>query len=435
MVWKDVDGSAVMFEGILSPGRVGKGTARRWRQEATISPDWFDSQAMTVLQVVPRLDGGGVERTTVDIAEAVVLAGGKAVVVSEGGRMEAELQRVGALHERLPVASKNPLRMRANVGRLAAIIEKHGVELVHARSRAPAWSAYYAAKRSGRPFVTTFHGAYDRGVPLKTSYNAIMAKGRYVIANSSFIGRHVQEVYGVERARLRVIPRGVDLFRFDPEQVSVSRVVRLAETWNLPDGLPVVMLPGRLTRWKGQELLLEALTRLADLEFFTVFVGAEQPGHAGYREELERLIREKGLIGRAAVLGHCDDMPAAYRLSDVVVSASTDPEAFGRVISEAQALGRPVVAADHGGAPEQILDGHTGRLFPPGDPEGLAAGIRWALGLSPEEREILAKHALSHVRISFSKQAMCQRTLAVYAEVLGRPLPGGEAELRQSAAG
>jgi len=432
MVSKSFDGSAVMYGGNLSPGRTVGAAARRW--EATISPDWFDSQAMTILQVVPRLDEGGVERTTVDIAEAVVLAGGKAVVVSEGGRMEADLARAGAVHERLPVASKNPLTMRANVGRLAAVIEKHGAELVHARSRAPAWSAYYAAERSGRPFVTTFHGAYDRGLPLKTSYNAIMAKGRFVIANSTYIGRHVQEIYGVERARLRIIPRGVDLFRFDPEQVSVSRVVRLAESWHLPDGLPVVMLPGRLTRWKGHELLLDALTRLADLEFFTIMVGGEQPGHAGYREELEGLIRQKGLIGRAAVMGYCDDMPAAYRLSDVVVSASLDPEAFGRVISEAQALGRPVVAANHGGAPEQILDGHTGRLFAPGDPDALAEGIRWALGLTPEEREVLASHALAHVRISFSKQAMCQRTLAVYAEVLGRPLPTTGSDLGSSAA-
>ncbi len=387
-----------------------------------MSPLRFDSLGLSLMQVLPRLEGGGVERTTVDIAEAVVKAGGQALVVSEGGQMEVDLKRVGALHEKLPVASKNPITMRANVGRLAGLIEEYQIELVHARSRAPAWSAYYAAKRSNRPFVTTFHGAYDRGVPLKQSYNAIMTKGERVIANSEFIARHVREVYGVERERLRVIPRGVDLFRFDPDQVSVPRVIRLAERWNLPDGVPVVMLPGRLTRWKGQHLLLDALQRLPDLDLIAAFVGAEQPGHAGFRDELEQAIRDKGLIGRAVVLGHCDDMPAAYRLADVVVSASTDPEAFGRVISEAQALGRPVVAADHGGAPEQILNGHTGLLFPPGDAESLAQGIRWALGLTPEEREVMARDALSHVRISFSKQQMCERTLAVYAEVLGREL-------------
>ncbi len=382
----------------------------------------FDSLGLSLLQVLPRLGGGGVERTTVDIAEAVVKAGGQALVVSEGEPMEVDLKRAGAIHKKLPVASKNPITMRANVGRLAGLIEEFNIEIVHARSRAPAWSAYYAAKRCDKPFITTFHGAYDRGIPLKQSYNAIMTKGRRVIANSEFIGRHVQEVYGVERDRLRIIPRGVDLFRFDPEQVSVPRIIRLAERWNLPDGVPVVMLPGRLTRWKGQHLLLDALQRLGDLDLIATFVGGEQPGHPGYRDELEQAIRDKGLIGRAVVLGACDDMPAAYRLADAVVSASTDPEAFGRVISEAQALGRPVVAADHGGAPEQILEHHTGVLFPPSDAEGLAEGIRWALSLTPQQREILAVDALSHVRISFSKERMCERTLAVYAEVLGREL-------------
>ncbi|MEQ8651311.1 MAG: glycosyltransferase family 4 protein [Kiloniellales bacterium] len=387
-----------------------------------MSPLKFDSLGFSLMQVLPRLEGGGVERTTVDIAEAVVKAGGQALVVSEGGPMEVELKRAGAIHEKLPVASKNPLTMRNNVSRLAGLIDEFGIELVHARSRAPAWSAYYAAKRCDKPFVTTFHGAYDRGVPLKQSYNAIMTKGVRVIANSEFIGRHVQEVYGVERERLRIIPRGVDLFRFDPEQVSVHRVIRLAERWNLPDGVPVVMLPGRLTRWKGQQLLLDALQQLGDLDLIAAFVGAEQPGHAGFRDELEQAIRDKGLIGRAVVLGACDDMPAAYRLADAVVSASIDPEAFGRVISEAQALGRPVVAANHGGAPEQILEGHSGVLFPPGDAKGLADGIRWALSLTPQQREVLAVDALAHVRISFSKQQMCERTLAVYAEVLGRDL-------------
>ncbi len=381
------------------------------------------------MQVVPRLDGGGVERTTVDVAEAVVKAGGTALIVSEGGAMEVELKRVGAVLEKLPVASKNPLVVRANVGRLAELIDRYAIDIVHARSRAPAWSAFYAAKKRERPFVTTFHGAYDRGMPLKQSYNAIMTKGRRVIANSEFIARHVQEVYGVERERLRIIPRGVDLLRFDPEQVSVPRIIQLAERWQLPDGVPVVMLPGRLTRWKGQHLLLDALTRLGDQELIALFVGDEQPGHAGYREELEQAIRDKGLIGRAVVMGHCNDMPAAYRLADVVVSASTSPEAFGRVISEAQALGRPVVAADHGGAPEQILEGHTGCLFPPGDAEALSQGIRWALSLSAEQRQMMAADALAHVRRRFSKEQMCASTLAVYAELLERPASLGNHDL------
>ncbi len=287
---------------------------------------------------------------------------------------------------------------------------------MHARSRAPAWSAYYAAKRRGRPFVTTFHGTYNRGVPLKQQYNAIMTKGERVIANSEFISRHIRENYTVDPTRIRVIHRGIDLFRFDPAKVSNERVVALAQRWRLPDGVPVIMLPGRLTRWKGQRLLIEAMTQLADLDCVALMVGSDQ-GRDNYRSELEALIREKRLIGRAVVLDQCDDMPAAYKLADVVVSASTDPEAFGRVVSEGQALGRPVVAANHGGAPEQILLDRTGFLFEPGSVEGLAQALRRALALTAEQRQVLAGEALAHVREFFSKEQMCARTLALYREI------------------
>lgn len=381
----------------------------------TLQPE-EESGRPVVLQVLPALVTGGVERSAVDIAQALRQAGGTAIVASEGGPMELELARAGASHVKLPLASKNPLVMARNVKRLVQLIDQYDVDIVHARSRAPAWSAYYAARRRERPFVTTFHGTYNFGGSLKKQYNAIMTRGERVIANSDFIAQHIRDHYSVDPGRVRVIHRGIDLFRFDPAKVSVERVVALAQKWRLPDGVPVVMLPGRLTRWKGQALLIDAVARLGDLEFIAVMVGSDQ-GRDDYRRELENLIRQKGLIGKAVVLDECDDMPAAYKLADVVVSASTDPEAFGRVVSEAQALGRPVVAANHGGAPEQILPDQTGFLFPPGDAEGLAQALRRALALSDGERQLLAVASLAHVRAHFSKEQMCARTLALYTEI------------------
>jgi len=375
-----------------------------------------------VLQVLPALGPGGVARGAVDIAGALVEAGGTAIVASEGGVLEHELGRCGARHVKLPLASKNPFVMHANVGRLARLIQAEGVDLVHARSRAPAWSAAFAARRSGRPLVTTFHATYNGGGLIKPRYNAIMTRGERVIAISHFIARHIEERYRVASERIRVIHRGVDLARFDPERVSAERIITLSTAWRLPDGVPVIMLPGRLTRWKGQGVLIEALGRLGQLEWICALVGSDQ-GRAGYRAELEAQIRRLGLASRVFVVDHCDDMPAAYMLADVVVSASTDPEGFGRTVSEAQAMGRPVAVADHGGAPEQLLPEETGVLFRPGDAADLAEALERLLSLGGEQRVALAEAAIANVREHFSKQQMCRHTLGVYREVLRPGLP------------
>jgi glycosyltransferase involved in cell wall biosynthesis len=377
-----------------------------------------------VLQVLPRLITGGAERGAVDIAVALTEAGGTSLVASEGGPMEYELKRAGVTHIKLPLASKNPLVMRRNVNRLVAVIEEHDVDIVHARSRAPAWSAMAAAKRTGRHFVTTFHGTYGSASALKRHYNAVMVKGERVIANSEFIARHIREVYKVDPALIRVIRRGVDLDRFDPERASAERVIQLAKRWRLPDGVPVVMLPGRLARWKGHTVLIEALRELGDLELLCVIVGSDA-GRSAYRAELEKLIARHGLSGRVFLPGHCDDMAAAYMLADVVISASTEPEAFGRVVSEAQAMGCPVVASDHGGAREQVLGNRTAFLFPSGDATALAEMIRKALALDAAARERLATEARAHVMANFDKRHMCAATLALYREILRAEAPSG----------
>jgi glycosyltransferase involved in cell wall biosynthesis len=305
--------------------------------------------------------------------------------------------------------------MRANIGRLAEVIERNTVDIVHARSRAPAWSALWAARRTGRHFVTTFHNAYGAGSRLKHIYNSVMAKGERVIAISEFVGAHVAQSYGVTSDRLRVVPRGVDFTRFNPDSIRAERLVTLARQWQLPDGAPVVMMPGRLTRWKGQVVLIEAMALLGRSDVRCLLVGS---GDARYRRELEAQATKLGLGSAVEIVDECRDMPAAYMLADVVVSASTSPEGFGRVVVEAQAMGRPVIATNHGGARETVVPGSTGLLVPPGDARALADAIVEALSLTPEQRIAQAARAIDHVRRNFDTATMAARTLEVYVEVL-----------------
>ncbi len=370
-----------------------------------------------VMQVLPSLVTGGVERGTLDIAAALVKAGWKSIVVSSGGPLVRELERHGSRHIQLPVDSKSLWTVHRNIGRLAQVINQHHVDIVHARSRAPAWSAFYAAQRTGAAFLTTFHGTYNAGTRLKRWYNSIMTRGARVIAISEFIAWHIVAEYGVDPRLVRVIPRGVDFMNFDPSHVGAGRLVSQAREWRLPDGVPVIMLPGRLSRWKGQTVLIEALAKLGRRDVCCLLVGSDQ-GRKHYRSELEHLVKQFGLEGVVRTVDHCRDMPAAFMLADVVVSASLDPEAFGRVVAEAQAMGRPVVAPDHGGAQEIVIHGETGWLVPPGDASALARAIDEALSLDPLQRSILAERAITHVRAKFTRERMCAETLAVYNEVL-----------------
>ena len=383
----------------------------------TARHDAVEHPRRTVLQVLPALDTGGVERSTIDIAEALVAAGWRALVASSGGAMERELRRVGADHVQLPLSAKNPFVIQANKARIVALVEAEAVDLIHARSRAPAWSALGAARLTGRPFVTTFHGAYNFNNPIKRRYNSVMAKGDRVIANSNFIADHMARHYHPDPARVRVVPRGIDFDLFDPERVAGERMIRLAERWRLPDGAPMVLLPGRLTRWKGHRVLVEALALLDRSDVRCLMVGSDQ-GRRSYHRQLERQIKARGLDRNVHIVDHCDDMPAAFMLADVVVSASLDPEAFGRVAVEAQAMGRPTIATDHGGARDTLVDGETGWLTPPGDAHALAAALSEAIDIEPAERAALAARAMARVRAKFSKQAMCAATLAIYEELL-----------------
>jgi glycosyltransferase involved in cell wall biosynthesis len=369
-----------------------------------------------VLQIVPSLVSGGAERGTVEVAGALAAAGWASYVASAGGPLERGLRRSGAGHFALPLASKNPLVMRRNAAALTQLIGHYNIDIVHARSRAPAWSAWSAARTTGTHFVTTFHNAYGARSALKRRYNSIMARGERVIAISQFVADYAAGVYGIGSDRLRTIPRGVDLEIFSAARVGAPRIISLARQWRLPDGAPVVMLPGRLTRWKGGLDFIAAIALLGRSDICCLLVGAEQ--RRGFRRELEAAIERQRLGGVFRIVENCTDMPAAYMLADVVVSASRDPEGFGRVIVEAQAMGRPVVATDHGGARETIIPGATGWLAPPREPAALAAAINEALSLSADERARFAQRAAVHVAAHFSREVMCSRTIDVYEELL-----------------
>jgi glycosyltransferase involved in cell wall biosynthesis len=383
----------------------------------------------TILQIIPRLDTGGAERTTVEITHAIAAAGGRALVVTEGGRLCPEIADAGGELVPFPAATKNPLYMAANARRLIRLITDENVDLVHARSRAPAWSALLAARRTGRPFVTTYHGAYAEHGAAKRLYNSVMARGDLVIANSRYTAGLIRDRHGKPAETIRIIPRGVDERRFDPALVSPARPRELRKRWNVAPDQRIVLLAARLTAWKGQRVLIAAAGQLeaaGALANAVVILAGDAQGRSNYVAALERQIADAGLAGRVRLVGHEADMPAAFLAAHVAVVASTEPEAFGRVVAEAGAMGCPVIATNIGAPAETIRKGPeapaeetTGWLVPPGDAAALAACIETALALSVEARAAIGARARAHARAHFSLAAMQQSTLAVYDALIG----------------
>lgn len=370
-----------------------------------------------ILQIIPALGAGGAEQGCIDVAAELVRSGVKSIVVSNGGRRVPEILRGGSLHIDLPVHSKNPFVMWQNIFRLRKIIRQHDVDIVHARSRAPAWSALKACQKTRAHFMTTCHAPFNISGTAKKFYNSSIARGEIVIAISNYVRDYLLENYDIKETAIRVIHRGIAIEKFHPGAVAPAQLIRLSSEWRLPDGCAVVMMPGRLTRWKGHLVLIEAMAQLGREDVFCVMIGDDQ-GRSEYRSEVEQAIRDKNLEGRVRLIGHCADMPAAYMLSNVVVSASTDPEGFGRIPVEAQAMGRPIIATAHGGAKETIIDGQTGWLIPPSDPKALAAAIQKALALEGEERSLMATRAMMHVAENFTRARMVDQTMDVYADLL-----------------
>lgn len=376
------------------------------------------NRSTTILQILPKLDAGGAERVAIEIAEAVHQAGGRSLIVAENGPLAYLAKRAGAEVIELPVATKNFLKIRKNAKKLKDIIKQNQVDLIHAHSRAPAWSAYLAAKKLKIPFVTTYHGYYTEASRVKRRYNRVMVSGDRVVAVSEFISDLIKSRYHTDPEKIKIIHNGVDPARFDPESVRGDRAVRLAKEWRIEDGQPTILLPARLTSWKGQSLFIQALARMRHKEAVGVLIGSDQGRHK-YTQELMALAVQAGVGGRLRLAGHLEDMPAALKLADIVVNCSQQPEAFGRTIIEAQAMGKIVVASDHGGARETIEPNVTGFLAPPNDASALASIFDVILDGDVDMRIAFGALARQVVAEKFSLAAMQQRYLALYDELLG----------------
>ena len=381
----------------------------------------------TILQIVPDLQSGGAERACVDIAAALSSAGARSLVASAGGRMVSELQAKGGIWTPFPAATKNPLKMALNISRLARLLREEGVDLVHVRSRAPAWVAYYAAQRAGVRFVTTYHSSYGAASPIKQRYNAIMARGDVVIANSEYTSKRIREHYPAASDRIAVIPRGIDLNKFTPTHVDSARVERLRQQWGVAAYERVLLMPARLSARKGHETLIEALKILLTNDAakdLKVILAGDAHSRA-FRKNLEAQIARAGLGAVMQCVGYCDDMPAAYLAAACVVAPAIVPEAFGRVGVEAQAMGAPVIISDIGAAPEIVrappdVPAHrtTGWRVPPANPEALAQAITTVLSMKASARDLLSRQARDHAQARFSVEKMQRATLEVYARLL-----------------
>lgn len=375
------------------------------------------SRPFTVLQLIPSMQSGGAEKSCIDVTAAIVQAGGTAYVATQGGRWVSEIIRAGGKVIELPLKSKNPITLWRNAKRLEDIIRTYKVDIVHARSRAPAWSGYWAAQKTNVPFMTTFHAAYKFSNKWKQRYNAVMARGERIIAISQFIAQHILDHYHVDPGRIRVIYRGTPLEKFHPNMIHPERMIKLSREWQLPEDKHLILMPSRLTRIKGHTVLIEALAKMKRSDVFCIMCDAS-PDQDSYQQELLEMIKEQGLEKQVRIVGHCADVPAAMRLAQLVVAPSLVPEGFGRIPVEAQAMGTPVVASAIGGHNEIIVNGETGWLVPPDDAQAMADAMNVALNMSDRDRVAMATRAMNFVSQHFTKEQMTAQTLDVYAELL-----------------
>jgi len=395
--------------------RMCEGNLTLYRQMLAEKNSRFKEKKLTVLQMLPELESGGVERGTLEMGKHLAANGHRSLVVSGGGRLVDQLEREGSKHFQMKVGKKSLSSLRY-IPRLRKLMREEAVDILHLRSRLPAWLGYVAWKSlpaAERPaLVTTFHGFYS-----VNAYSAIMTKGETVIAVSESVKDHIREFYG-EHISVKPIFRGVAEETFNPDAISPVRIEALRQDWGIEPNVPVVMLPGRFSRWKGQDVFLRSLSRLSHMDFQAILVGdpLETPN---YTEELKTIIEKHKLHNRVKMVGHCNDMAAAYLLSDIVVSASSsEPEAFGRVSIEAMAMGRPVIATAHGGSLETVVDSVTGWLIEPADFQAMARALEKALTIDRKELEKLGLNGRKRVLQQFTTRSMCEQTVNVYYRCL-----------------
>lgn len=371
----------------------------------------------TILQVVPALISGGVERGTLEIAKKIVESGNTSIVISAGGPLVEPLEKSGSTHITMNVASKNPITIWQNTKRIANVIRNNNVDIIHARSRAPAWSCYMSAKATGIHLITTFHGIYNFKNGIKKLYNSIMTEGERVIAVSHFVKKHIIENYNVNEKKITVIHRGVNHNDFSPAKLSGEMVKQFKEKYNVPDNTPVLLLPSRMTSWKGHMVLVEALNKIKHLNFYCIMAG-DLAKHPAYVQRIKDKIHKYKIQNHIQLFGNEPNMVALYGISDIVLSTSIEPEAFGRTIIEAQSMEKIVLATNIGGACETIQDGETGFHVTPNNSEELAKKIEHCISIIDSEQAYkLTNNARKAASEKFSLDLMLKDTLSIYNEV------------------
>jgi len=379
---------------------------------------------LNVLQVIPKLGYGGAETGCYDIAHFLPENGCGSFIATSGGELIKFVKKDKVKLFRLPVHSKNPILILFNTLILIFYIIIFKINIIHARSRAPAWSCYFASLITRRVFVTTFHGTYNFKSSLKKFYNSIMLRAKLTIAGSNFIFGHINENYNEylsKEKKLRVIFRGINIDYYNPKNISVLKQEKLKQEWGLTSNKFTIILPGRLTYWKGQEKFIESLNILIDdynvNNFQTIILGSDQ-GRKVYSKKLVNLVQRYSLNKKVKFINHCKEMPLAYSLADVVVSASIEPEAFGRVSVEAQSMGKPIIASNIGGSKETIINKKTGFLYKHDDPRELAKILNTVIQLSPDELKSIGNEGRKNITKKFDVETMCQSNLKEYRKLI-----------------
>jgi len=382
------------------------------------------STKIKVLQVIPTLGFGGAETGCYDLAHYLFEKDCKSYIVTSGGKLLKYVKRNKVKIFRLPVHSKNPIMIILNTLILSILIIINNINIVHARSRAPAWACYFACLITRRNFVTTFHGTYNFKSKLKKFYNSIMLRSKLTIAGSNFIFNHINEKYSEylnRKKKLRVIFRGINIDYYHPKNISILKREKLIKEWELSSNKFTILMPGRLTYWKGQEKLIEAMNILIEdynISNFQVIVLGSDQGRKVYKKKLINLVQRYRLGPRIKFIEHCKEMPLAYSLADVVVSASIEPEAFGRVSIEAQAMAKPIIASNHGGSKETILKDKSGFLYKHDDPRQLAKILNEVIQLDQETLHEIGMEGRKNVTKKFDVESMCDSTLREYKKLL-----------------
>ena len=380
----------------------------------------------TILQILPSLTSGGIERGVIEVNNYLVKNGYKSLVLSSGGKMVYQVEQGGGKHITLNVATKNPFKMWKNINKIAKIIKDYDVDVVDVKSRAPAWSAYFACKKAHCQLVSSMHGNYSlSSFPfsfLKKLYNSSMVRGNYVMCVSNYVKDYAFENYKIFRDKfannkVKIIHRGVDVNVFNPLLEAKERMIRLTQTMNLPDNKSIILLPGRLTEWKGQLYFMDVLAKVKNKNFICLIVG-DSKGHEAYRDRLKEKIKQLKLEEYVKLENHVSDMAALYMLSDIVVSSSIRGEAFGRVVPEAQAMEKMVVGTAIGGSLETVIDGKTGWLVNPNNTDKFAEIIDMLLNMPLEEKIKMGKTARQHIVDNFTTEKMCEKTIELYEEAI-----------------